>query len=376
MVDRSYAILTPVSLFQLLLGWAAYGALAIFRDQLPEPLPIWALGMLLAGIILVIIICAFGVVAQAEHLARRLGDPYGTLVLTLSIVIIEVILIAAVMLGPGEQATIARDSVMAVSMIIMNLAAGLALVVAGAKHAKVRANPSGVSAYFAMIVGLLAVAFWLPKFIGDNGTFLPVQAIIIAVVTLGLYVWFLWRQMGPKYADFQELGLALVQRHQETSGITDVLKRHRKEISARSVLLVLTVLPVVLLSQDMATFLDQLLVRVGAPVALSGLLIAMIVFLPETITTIRAGLAGEIQRVSNLTHGALVSTVGLTIPAVLLIGLLTDQTVVLQESGFNLIILAVTVIVSLVSFWGRRVTIWHGIAHLVLFVIFAASLFQ
>src|SRR5690606_31494025 len=106
------------------LGWASVLLVSLFRPALAGPLPLWLLWLVLAGIVAVIVASAFGVVTEAEHLARRLGDPYGTLVLTLSIAAIEVILISAVMLGPGEHATIARDSVMAVSMIILNLVIG------------------------------------------------------------------------------------------------------------------------------------------------------------------------------------------------------------------------------------------------------------
>jgi Ca2+:H+ antiporter len=87
-------------------------------------------------IIAVILICAFGVVTEAEHLANRLGDPYGSLVLTISICLIEVILIAAVLLGPGDHATIARDSVMAVSMIILAPSSACACSSAGCAMAR------------------------------------------------------------------------------------------------------------------------------------------------------------------------------------------------------------------------------------------------
>ena len=124
-------VLTRGALARLLLGWAAVGALTLMAPLLAEPLPSPVLALLLAAIIAIIVVAAGGVVQQAEALAHRLGDPYGTLVLTLSIVVIEVVLIAAVMLGPGEHATIARDWVMAVSMIIMNLALGRACWWAG-----------------------------------------------------------------------------------------------------------------------------------------------------------------------------------------------------------------------------------------------------
>src|SRR5699024_3969973 len=114
--------------------------------------------------------------------------------------------------------------------------------------------------------------------------------------------------------------------------IGTVFAAHRKEILQRIFLLVSTVIPVVILAQHMAALLDDGLARTSLPIELAGVLIAAIVFLPETITALRAGLAGEMQRVINLCHGALVSTVSFTIPAVLLIGLATGQTVVPAET--------------------------------------------
>ncbi|MGO1290508.1 MAG: calcium:proton antiporter, partial [Brevibacterium linens] len=110
-------IITPTAILRLLLGWGVFIALQFTSSLLAQPVPLPLLVTALVVIIAVILICAFGVVTEAEHLANRLGDPYGSLVLTISICLIEVILIAAVLLGPGDHATIARDSVMAVSMI-------------------------------------------------------------------------------------------------------------------------------------------------------------------------------------------------------------------------------------------------------------------
>ncbi|HIZ35435.1 MAG TPA: calcium:proton antiporter, partial [Candidatus Ruania gallistercoris] len=358
-------------------------------------------------IIAVILLCAFGVVGEAEHLARRLGDPYGSLVLTLSIVAIEVILISAVMLGPGDHTTIARDSVMAVSMIILNLVIGLSLLVGGIRHGGLAHNRTGTSAYLAMIVVLASLAFALPAAIGTDGAYAPAQEIPIVVLTVAVYAFFLYRQMGAQAGDFREvdsrfLATAEVTERMPVTGrggaaptaelagttsatgstsggsaesISQILAEHKSEVLLRIGLLVATVLPIVLLSHDMAALLDDGLGRLGAPVALSGILIAMIVFLPESITSLRAALGGEIQRVSNLCHGALVSTVGLTIPSVLVIGLLTGQQVVLAESPVNLLLLGVTLLLSVATFSAKRVTATHGAAHLAVFAVYGLAVF-
>ena len=401
-------IITPTAILRLVLGWGVFIALQFTSSLLAPPAPMPLLVTALVVIIAVILICAFGVVTEAEHLGNRLGDPYGSLVLTISICLIEVILIAAVLLGPGDHATIARDSVMAVSMIILNAVIGLCLLVGGLRHGALTHNRTGVSNYLVMIVVFAALAFAVPALIGTpDGAYEIWQEIPIIVVTVGAYVFFLYRQMGPQANEFTEVvpvgaasagasstagtthsspteaaGLGESSRPEEADqvenepqGIVEILSTHRMEIIARLVLLVATVLPIVLLSHDMATLLDDGLGRLGAPVALSGVVIAMIVFLPETLTSLRAAWNGEIQRVSNLCHGAQVSTVGLTIPTVLVIGMLTDQQIMLAESPINLALLAITLLVSVIGFAAKKVTAVQGAAHIIIFVVFGLALF-
>ncbi|GAA3949431.1 calcium:proton antiporter [Microbacterium soli] len=376
------ATLTPTAVLRLVLGWGSVLLLSAFGPSSPAGLPTPVLWLLLAGVVVVITISSFGVVTEAEHLAHRLGDPYGTLVLTLSIAGIEVILISAVMLGPGEHTTIARDSVMAVSMIILNLVVGVALLVAAHRRRDLRVNSTGFTQYLGMLIVLLSAVFALPALIGEDGSYTPAQAIPLILLTLGLYAFFLARQMGVQRTDFQELpDIASTRTPSSTSDevrppIAAVLRQHRAELITRTVMLIVMVLPVVLLSHEMAALLDDGLERLGAPVALSGVLIAMIVFLPETITTIRAAVAGEMQRVSNLCHGALVSTAGITIPAVLTIGLLTGQTVLLAETPTNLLLLGATLLLTLATFAGRRATAVHGATHLFMFVLYGLSVFS
>lgn len=366
---------------RIALGWGAYILVLLAHPLLAAPVAVPLLIVALGVIIGVILVCAFGVVKQAEALAHRLGDPYGSLVLTLSIVLIEVILISAVMLGPGDHATIARDSVMAVAMIILNLVIGLALLLGGLRHRGMAHNRTGTSAYLAMLVVLVALAFALPALIGRDGSYTLGQEIPIVILTLGIYAFFLFRQMGVQAGDFTEVDERLRRRTDAAdaaprTGIREILAAHRTEVLVRLALLVVTVTPIVLLSHDMAALLDDGLGRLGAPAALAGVLIAAIVFLPESLTAVRAALGGEAQRVVNLCHGALVSTVGLTIPAVLIIGMLTGQTVVLAESPANLLMLGVTLLLSVTTFAAKRVTAMHGAAHLAVFAVYVIVLFS
>ena len=377
------SIVTPTAIIRLILGWGTFVAIQLTGPLLDPPVPMPLLVTALIVIIAVILVCAFGVVTEAEHLAGRLGDPYGSLVLTISICLIEVILISAVLLGPGDHATIARDSVMAVSMIILGAVVGLCLLVGGLRHGSMAHNRTGATNYLTMIIALTALAFAVPALIGTDGCYETWQEIPLVIATIGIYEFFLYRQMGPQAQEFTEVDprvapaphISPAEEEPRAQGIVEILSVHRTEIILRLALLVTTVLPIVLLSHDMASLLDDGFGRLGAPVALSGVIIAMIVFLPETLTSVRAAWNGEIQRVSNLCHGAHVSTVGLTIPTVLVIGMITDQPIVLAESPINLLLLAVIVLVSITAFVGKRVTAVHGVTHLIVFLVFGLAIF-
>lgn len=387
MTTSSKQVFTANALARVVIGWLSVAVLAATQHLLTPPVPGTTLIPVLVGVVAIIMVCSFGVVTQAEKLAQRMGDPYGSLVLTISIVLIEVILISAVMLGPGDHTTIGRDSVMAVSMIIMNLVIGVAVLLATRKHGPLAHNRTGTATYSAMLIVLLALAFVLPGELDHQGTYPPGIAITIAVGTLATYVYFLYRQMfhqPEQFAETDPVGIA-ASRGTSTQDSTErvqrrpigaIFRQYRREILQRIVLLVVTVIPVIILAQYMAALLDDGLSRTNLPTELAGVLIAAIVFLPETITSLRAGMAGELQRVVNLCHGALVSTVSFTIPAVLLIGLATGQTVVLAESGANIVLLVVTMMVTVLNFSTPKLTVMHALPHLMIFTVYVLMLFS
>lgn len=375
------SILPRPAIVKLSVGWGGVVLMVLGRSLVSDHPHALAIALVLAAIVAVIITCAFGVVTQAEALAHRLGDPYGTLVLTLSIMVIEVILIAAVMLGPGDHATIARDSVMAATLIVLALIIGVSVLVGGTRHGGLVVNQAGVSTYLAYLVVLLAVAFAFPAVVGVGGAYTTAQAWPVLVLIVVLYGYFLYRQTGAQSGDFQEVvdaaavDAAVADGAAERAPIAEVFRQHRAELIGRASVLIATVVPIVVLSHDMAALLDDGLSRLGAPVALSGLLIALIVFMPETLTTVRAAWMGEGQRMSNLAHGALVSCVGLTMPVVLAIGLATGQTVVLAPNAAGFVLLGVAIALNIATFMSRRVSAAHGAAHVLVFVLYVMAVF-
>ncbi|MDF2441822.1 MAG: Ca2+:H+ antiporter [Subtercola sp.] len=366
-------ILNPSTLVPLVVVWAVVALTHILgHDLFTEPIDPAVAAVSFAVILAAIVVAAFRVVQEAEHLASVLGEPYGTLVLTLSVVVIEVILIVSVMLGPGESPTIARDSLFAVMMIILNGVMGVALIVGGLRHGPQRYNREGTSQYLAMIAVLTLLALVLPNFTVSTGagSFSTGQAIGVAVLAAAAYAVFLWLQTTKNRALFlQPLGA------RAAAAPAAHAPANRGVTVTHAVLLVLTVLPIVLLSHDLAILTDYGIGMLGAPIALGGVLIALIVFTPEAATAIRASLNNETQRTINLNLGAFVSTVGVTIPAVLVIGLVTGERVILGESPANMLLIAATLALTVITFTSRRTNVVHGVLHLALFGMFALLVF-
>ena len=358
---------------RLLIGWAGVVAVFLAGGMLVglAPLPE---ALLFAGLLVVILWSAFGVVAEADHLAELLHEPLGTLILTLAIVLIEVALISAVMLGGKHAPTLGRDTMFAVLMIVLNGIVGLGLLVGGFRHGEQRYNLQGASAYLAVIIPLSVIAFLLPNFTKstEGGTLSSAQEIAFSIFTLMLYAIFLFVQTGRHQAFFldpQAPGDGIVAPEARAAGQGGAIGRH-------ALILVLSILPIVLLSKKLAVLLEHGLSAANAPAALGGVLIAIIVLAPEGISALRAVSANQLQRGINLCLGAAASTIGLTVPAVIVVSIISDQTIVLGLPPAKMILLATTLILCSLTFSGVRTTILEGAMHLVVFFVYLTLIFS
>jgi len=372
----------------LKLGWAWLVVIAFTvygGTWLAEPLTPATAAACFAVLFFTIVAASFGVVHEADLLAHKLGEPYGTLILTLSIVSIEVILIASVLLGPGEFPTIGRDSIFAVMMIIVNLVMGICVIAGGLKHGEQEFNAQGANAYLSMIALLTGTALVLPNHLSGAGEFAPLQAWTIAAVTAALYAVFLLLQMRTESRLFIQPrpGMMAVPARATTSISPSQGAQYRAPaatgdraaILTSSLLLLGMIIPIVLLAHHLAIVIDYGVATAGAPVAVSGVLIAIIVFTPESLTAIKAALNNEMQRAINLCLGAFVSTVGLTVPAVLVIGLITGKQVVMGISPLETVLLALTLVLGMLTFNGQRTSVMQGAMHLALFITYGFLLF-
>src|SRR5690554_1563420 len=178
--------------------WLIVGVFMVFgASWLGDAMSATTATIVFLVLLFTIVGAAFGVVKEADELAYKLGEPYGTLILTLSIVSIEVILISAVMLGPGEFPTIGKDSIFSVMMIIMNLVIGLCILLGGLKYGEQEYNSQGTVSYIAMIIMLGGISMMLPNYIegAGSGIFSNTQAISLSILILVLYGFFLFLQM-------------------------------------------------------------------------------------------------------------------------------------------------------------------------------------
>lgn len=379
--------LLPLSTLALLSAtWVVVALFGFFGDNwLATPLSAAHASLIFAMLFSTIVAASFGVVREADHLAHELGEPYGTLILTLSVVGIEVALIASILLGPGDFPTIGRDSIFAVMMIIMNLVMGLCLVFGAARNGEQEFNAPGATAYLSMIIVLASMALVLPMFTSATGEFTSPQAIGVGAVTAALYAIFLWRLTGSDSHFFVQppAGSMVVQAVKALGAIRKrgaekpvASNTHKKGIVLRSCILIAMLVPIILLAHYLAIVIDFGVAASGVPVAVGGVIIAIIVFTPESITAVKSALNNEMQRAINLCLGAFVSTVGLTVPAVLAIGLFTGKQVVMGVSAIEAVLLFATVALSMLTFNGHKTSPIQGYLHLALFVFFTVILFN
>ncbi|MFQ5761378.1 MAG: calcium:proton antiporter [Acidiferrobacterales bacterium] len=336
--------------------------------------PLWS-GFLFVWLFLVMLWLAFGVVRHAESLAVKLGEPYGTLILTVSVISIEVIMISAVMLT-GENPTLARDTLLSVLMIVLNGMLGITLLVGGLCHHQQSYNLQGASAYLGVIIPLAGLGLILPRYMptAPGGEVTPLMAGWLIMVSMGLFTAFLWIQTLRHSGFFQQPS------HTRDSAEELLTDEHDhivvRSLTYHSVLLPLTMLPIILLSKEMAILVDHGIVTLGAPQALGGFLVAILVLSPEGLAAIKAALANKLQRTVNISLGSTLSTIGLTIPAVLGISLVTGKKVELGLEEAHVYLLLFTLLVAIVNFSSERTKALTGVVHLVLFLTYVVLIFD
>ena len=327
---------------------------------------------------------AFGVVRHADCLAILLGEPYGTLILTLAVISIEVALIGAIMITGESNPTLARDTMMAVIMIVLNGMVGLSLILGGWRHGEQNFNMAGARAFLAVLVPLAGMSLILPRFTlsTEDGSLTTAQAIMFGAMTVFLYVIFLAIQTRRHSTFFMQprAGQMGVQKADLSSDDFSAHDDHgnlvARSVPFHAVLLVLTMLPIVLLSKKLAVLIDHGAVQFGAPAALGGVLVAILVLTPEGIAAFKAAMDNRLQRSVNICLGSALATIGLTVPAALTIGLVAGLHVELGLDHADMVLLVLTLLTSMLTFSGLRTNVLQGAVHMVIFLVYLVLIFN
>ena len=317
---------------------------------------------------------SFGVVRHAEALAVRLGEPYGTLILTISVIAIEVSLISAVMLTGSDSPTLGRDMMFSVLMIVLNGMVGLSLLLGGYRHVEQSFNLQSANTFLAVLIPLAALSLVLPNFTRStpDPSFTVPQAEFLIVVTVGLYAVFLAMQTIRHRGYFTTPGREIPEGEEHPDRPITTMR----SVSFHSLLLVGFMIPIVLLSKKLAIIIDFGIAEVGAPTDFGGVLVAVLVLAPEAITALRAALSNELQRSINISLGSALATIGLTVPAVLVIGIVTGNKVVLGLDSVEMFMLGLTFFVTYINLSGGKSNLLQGFIHLILFAAYIALLFD
>jgi Ca2+:H+ antiporter len=322
-------------------------------------------GILVAVIALSLAASVFAAVHHAEVVAHRIGEPYGTLVLALAVTLIEVALIVSLMIAGGaEAAALARDTVFAAVMIILNGIIGLCLLVGGLKHREQTFSLDGVSAALVALAAIVILTLVFPNFtVTTPGPYYSAsQLLLIAVVSLAIYGAFVFAQTIGHRGIFVQDDPAGEPQHASppSNGVT----------IASAFLLLACLAAVVLLAKKLAPSLEAGVARVGAPNALVGVIIAAIVLLPEGLAALRAARANRLQNSLNLALGSALASIGLTIPAVSVLSLYMHTQLVLGIDNKATVLLLLSLFITAIALRTGRTIVLHGIVLLVIFVVY------
>jgi Ca2+:H+ antiporter len=312
-----------------------------------------------------VLVQSVAVMHRADHLATLLGEPLGTLLLTLSAVAIEVSLIIALLLNGEDNPTIARDTTYAVLMVVLNGLLGLALVVGALRHRRQLFNTEGAQSFLSLLMPLSVISLVLPNYTASapGGTLTPVQAMLFAVVMLAIYAIFLLVQTRTHPRFFAEPAEA------EADTATDG-PLSRRSIATAAALLVVALVPVPLLADELAATIESGIGVIEIPEAVAGILVASLVLAPEGMSAIAAARRNAMQRAINILFGSALSTVAVTVPTVIVFSLLSGHDLVLGLEPESVLILVLSLGLAVVTFGRGQTDVLKGYVHLLVFAVF------
>ncbi|KXK58906.1 ionic transporter y4hA [Micromonospora rosaria] len=338
-----------------------------WNRTLPGPV-VAVVALFLAGAVL-------AAVHHAEVVAHKVGEPYGSLVLAVAVTVIEVALIVTLMISGGEKTqALARDTVFAAVMITCNGILGLSLLLGALRRGVAVFNPEGTGGALATVATLATLSLVVPTFTTSRPgpQFTPAQLAFAAVASLALYLLFVMVQTG-RHRDY-----FLPVPHEDGTVTAD---EHADPPSTRAALASLGLLIVALVAvvgdaKTVSPTLEAGVAKANLPPSFVGVVIALLVLLPETLAAARAARRDRVQISLNLALGSAMASIGLTIPAIAVASIWLEGPLLLGLGGTEMALLALTAVAGVLTVVPGRATLLQGGVHLAIlgaFVFLAAS---
>ncbi len=330
----------------------------------------FALSLTVSMVMIVVMLGAiFAAVHHADVIAHRMGEPGGTLVLTLAVTVIEVSLIESIVFKQNTPPTLTRDTVFSVIMIVCNGLVGLCVLLGALRYREQEFQTSGTAVYFNVLGALSILTLVLPNYTLTipGPYFSTAQLIFVSVITVILYGTFLFIQTSLHANYFRAA------EKTAAGGASDYPSN--SVVAASVILLLLALFGVVLIAEKFAVIVEDGLDYVGAPPAVAGIVIAIIVLAPESISAVRAARRDVLQKSLNIALGSSLATIGLTVPAVAITNIALGRQLALGLTPRDTLLLALTFFLSLLTFGSGRTNILAGLVHLVVFATFIFLVF-
>jgi Ca2+:H+ antiporter len=319
--------------------------------------------LVIAIAVAVLTATVFAAVHHAEVLAAKIGQPFGSILLALAITFIEVGLIISVMAaGSPDGAAIARDTVFSVVIIVLNGIVGLCLVAGAARHYEQQFRLQGAVGILSVIATLAVISFVLPNYTmtTPGPTYAPSQLLFVGAASLVLYLLFIFVQTVRHRSDFVI-----------DDGSDHVGEPPGARVTGLSAaLLVVGLVVVILLAKTLSPSVESAVFAVGLPPSFVGVIIAIVVLLPEGLTALRAARQNLLQTSLNASLGSAAASIGLTIPIVGAASVWLGQPLTLGLDQDSTVLLALTLFISSLTFATGKTTVLQGAVHLVIFGVF------
>jgi Ca2+:H+ antiporter len=335
----------------------------------------WGHGLTTAVSLLVAVPLVGAVLAAVHHaevVAHRVGEPLGSLVLAVAVTVIEVALIVTLMVSGGKDtSTLARDTVFAAVMICLNGIVGITLLVGALRHHLARFNPEGTGSALATVITLAGVTLVLPRFTTTEPgpEFTGAQLAFAAVASLALYGLFVFTQTIRHRDFFLPVDTDQDGPHDE-DGDGHADPPSDRDTLTSVVLLAVALVAVVGLAKVESKPIEHGVAEAGLPHAFVGVVIALLVLLPESIAAVRAARRDEVQTSLNLAYGSAMASIGLTIPAIAVASIWLDGPLTLGLTSMQIVLLFISVLVAILTVVTGRAKPLQGGVHLVLFAAF------